>query len=81
MRAVKYIQLSRLLIIKDHGNFTHAVIFICSVSVPKLVNYPSTAPSLNVRNGDYSAVNISSVGPLVKVTFEASIYTPLIFCN
>ncbi|XP_028391032.1 integrin alpha-PS2-like [Dendronephthya gigantea] len=40
-------------------------------SVPKLVNYPKTAPSLNIIKGnDYSAVNVSNVGPSVKVNFE-----------
>ncbi|CAB4012788.1 Hypothetical predicted protein, partial [Paramuricea clavata] len=44
---------------------------ITGTSVPKLLNYPATAPVLNIKNNnDFSAVNVSAVGPRVTVTFE-----------
>ena len=45
-----------------------------STSNPKLLNYPATAPTLNIQNNDFSAVNVSNVGPNVTVTFEVQIY-------
>jgi hypothetical protein len=35
------------------------------------LNYPAIAPVLNIQsNNNFSAVNVSAVGPLVTVTFE-----------
>lgn len=52
-------------------NFLVRHFFFFSTSVPKGLSYPATAPSLNIKEGnDYSAVNVSAVGPTVETTFE-----------
>ena len=61
--------------VESHIHFPNALILSCffSTSNPKGLSYPAKAPTLNIQNNNFSAVNVSSIGPLVTVTFEVQV--------